>query len=106
MLLPLPPATSATALLIGGKPLSWVALWQQVAAAHQQLQRLRLEPGDRLLLIGAADVGQIAYLLAGWQMGLIAVPLNPRLPHPELYRRAALVAPSAGFWPSGPPNPP
>ncbi|MBQ1783166.1 MAG: AMP-binding protein [Gammaproteobacteria bacterium] len=106
MLLPLPPATSAPALLIGGKPLSWAVLWQQVASAHQQLQRLRLEPGDRLLLIGAANVGQIAYLLAGWQLGLIAVPLNPRLPHPELYRRTALVAPSAGFWPSGPPNPP
>lgn len=105
MLLMPPASTDETAVLWQDQSISWAQLWQRVSLARFQLQVLHMAAGDPLLLIGPACLDQLCYLLAGWQLALMVVPLNPRLPAAELERRAQLVGAKVGFWPAGPDNP-
>lgn len=93
----IPPATASQALRLKEQAprlidknlqLNEAQLQQALACARQQLLASGAKAGMRLVLIDHNSLSQLLYLLAAWQLRVIAVNLLPRLPAAELARRA------------------
>src|SRR5262245_29338320 len=67
-------------------------LRDQVGRARAGLLARGVEPGDRVAVVAANDVGFVVAYLAVLGVGAVAVPLNPASPAPELQRELAAVA--------------
>jgi long-chain acyl-CoA synthetase len=92
-----------TALLSRGQPTTYGELSGQVAALRGGLMAAGLEPGDRLAILAGNNWYFVATYLAALGAGLVAVPLNPLAPTPELAfelsttgARGVVVTPAAG----------
>ena len=90
------------ALISRGQTTSYGTLRDQVAALRGGLAGLGLEPGDRLAILAGNNWYFVVSYLAALGAGLVAVPLNPQAPAPELtYQlattgaRAVVVSPAA-----------
>jgi long-chain acyl-CoA synthetase len=97
-----PHPDDAIALRSRGQSTTYGELRTQVAALRGGLARLGLVPGDRLALACGNNPYFVVTYLAALGAGLVAVPLNPAAPAPELQRqlakvdaRAMVVAPAA-----------
>ena len=71
---------------------SYGELRDQVGRARAGLVAQGVEPGDRVAIVAANDVGFVVAYLAVLGVGAVAVPLNPASPAPELQRELATVA--------------
>ena len=92
----------AVALISRGQETTYGTLREQVAAIRGGLVGLGLVPGDRLAIIAGNNWYFVASYLAALGAGLVAVPLNPQAPAPELEfeltstgARAVVVTPAA-----------
>lgn len=90
------------AIVSRGRRTSFGELREQVAALRGALVGLGLQPGDRMALACGNNWYFAVSWLAALGAGLVAVPLNPAAPAPELQRqlelvgaRALLVTPAA-----------
>ena len=90
------------ALISRGMPTTYGTLRDQVAAIRGGLVGLGLVPGDRLAILAGNNWYFAASYLAALGAGLVAVPLNPQAPTPELEfelsttgARAVVVSPAA-----------
>jgi long-chain acyl-CoA synthetase len=81
----------AVAIVSRGKPTTYGELRRQVAAVRGGLQRLGVQPGDRVALAGANNRYFVVSLLATLGIGAIAVPVNPSSPAAELATELAKV---------------
>jgi long-chain acyl-CoA synthetase len=91
------------ALISRGRPTTYGELSDQVASLRGGLVGAGLEPGDRLAILAGNNWYFVAAYLAALGAGLVAVPLNPLVPAPELAfelsttgARAVVVTPAAG----------
>src|SRR5215472_13843662 len=73
-----------TALLSRGRTTTYGELRSQVAALRGGLVGAGLEPGDRLAVLAGNNWYFVATYLAALGAGLVAVPVNPLAPSPEL----------------------
>jgi long-chain acyl-CoA synthetase len=92
----------AVALISRGRETTYGALREQSAGFRGGLADLGLQPGDRIGIACGNNWYFVASYLAALGAGLVAVPLNPLAPSPELQRalavvgaRALVVGPSA-----------
>jgi len=85
----------AVALVSRGQPTTFGELRRQVAAVRGGLQRLGVEPGDRVALACANNRYFVVAFLATLGAGAIAVPVNPSSPTAELEAELAAVEPVA-----------
>ena len=92
----------AVALVSRGHETTYGTLREQVEAIRGGLTGLGLVPGDRLAIIAGNNWYFVASYLAALGAGLVAVPLNPQAPAPELQfelsstgARAVVVTPAA-----------
>jgi len=92
----------AVALLSRSQETTYGTLRDQVAAIRGGLIGLGLAPGDRLAIIAGNNWYFVVSYLAALGAGLVAVPLNPQAPAPELEfeltstgARAVVVTPAA-----------
>ena len=90
------------ALISRGQPTTYGTLREQVAAIRGGLVGLGLQPGDRLAIMAGNNWYFVVTYLAALGAGLVAVPLNPQAPAPELEfelvttgARSVLVSPAA-----------
>lgn len=90
-----PHPADAVALVSRGKPTSYGTLREQVAGLRGGLVGLGLEPGDRIGLACGNNWYFVASYLAALGAGLVAVPLNPNTPAPEMQRQLAMVGAKA-----------
>jgi len=97
-----PHPDDSVALISRGQVTTYETLRQQVAAVRGGLVELGLQPGDRLAILAGNNWYFVASYLAALGVGLIAVPLNPQAPAPELEyelattgARAVLISPAA-----------
>ncbi len=103
-----PHPADTVAIVSRGKETTYGQLRDQVAGFRGGLVELGLEPGDRVgIACGNNWYFAVSYL-AALSAGLIAVPLNPTAPTPELQRqlatigaRAIVVTPAAKVAVSG-----
>ncbi len=72
------------ALISRGRTTTYGELRDQVARLRGGLQRLDLEPGDRVAIVAANNWYAVVSYLAVVGSGLVAVPLNPQSPALEL----------------------
>jgi long-chain acyl-CoA synthetase len=91
------------ALISRGRTTTYGDLREQVAALRGGLVGAGLEPGDRLAVLAGNNWYFVASYLAALGAGLVAVPVNPLAPAPEIAfelattgARAAVVTPAAG----------
>ena len=75
-----------------GEWTSYGELRDQVGRARAGLVARGVEPGDRVAIVAANDVGFVVAYLAVLGVGAVAVPLNPASPAPELQRELGAVA--------------
>jgi long-chain acyl-CoA synthetase len=92
----------AVALISRGRTTTYGALRDQVNALRAGLAGLGLEPGDRIGILCGTNWYFAAAYVSALSAGLVAVPLNPSSPAPELESelgtigaRAIVVGPSA-----------
>jgi long-chain acyl-CoA synthetase len=97
-----PHPAESVALISRGQETTYGTLRDQVGAVRGGLVGLGLVPGDRLALIAGNNWYFVVTYLAALSAGLVAVPLNPQAPAPELEfelrltgARAVLVTPAA-----------
>ncbi len=97
-----PHPTDDVALISRGRLTSYGELRQQVAGLRGGLIQAGLVPGDRVAVLAGNNWYFVASYLAALGAGLVAVPLNPLAPGPELATelavtgaRAAVVTPAA-----------
>lgn len=90
-----PHPSSARALVSRGRPTTYGELRDQVAALRGGLLSLGLKPGDRVALACGNNWYFATSFLATVGAGLVAVPLNPAAPAPELQRQLQVVEASA-----------
>jgi acyl-CoA synthetase (AMP-forming)/AMP-acid ligase II len=57
---------------------------QQVAEAAAELKSQQVKNGDRVAIFGPNSTEYLSVLMALWQIGAIAVPLNTRFPERQL----------------------
>ncbi|HUF32877.1 MAG TPA: AMP-binding protein [Acidimicrobiales bacterium] len=81
----------AVALISRGKPTTYGALRDQVAAMRGGLAGLGLEPGDRVALLCANNRWFVVSYLAALGLGCVVVPLNPLSPAIEIRNQLATV---------------
>jgi long-chain acyl-CoA synthetase len=74
-----------------GEWTSYGQLRDQVGRARAGLLARGVEPGDRVAIVAANDVGFVVAYLAVLGVGAVAVPLNPASPAPELQRELGAV---------------
>ena len=74
------------ALVDRGATITYGELRKRVAALRAGLTGLGLDAGDRVAIIRDNDAGFVAAYLAILGAGMVAVPLNPQSPEPELTR--------------------
>lgn len=79
------------AILSRGRPTTYGVLAAQAAALRGGLQRLGIEPGDRVAIACANNRYFVDAYLAILGAGAIAVPLNPTSPAAELTRQLVTV---------------
>jgi long-chain acyl-CoA synthetase len=79
------------ALYSRGALTTYGELRDQVARARAALGAIGVEPGDRVAIVAANDVGFVVAYLAVLGVGAVAVPLNPTSPAPELSRELGVV---------------
>lgn len=91
----------ARALISRGKPTTYGALREQVAAMRTGLIGMGLEPGDRVAIVSGNNRYFVVSYLATLSAGMVAVPLNPTNPSTamakeltEVGARAVVVGPS------------
>ncbi len=86
-----PHPADTVALVSRGKETTYGQLREQVAGFRGGLVALGLEPGDRVgIACGNNWYFAVSYL-AALSAGLVAVPLNPTAPTPELQRQLAMI---------------
>jgi long-chain acyl-CoA synthetase len=97
-----PHPDDAVALVSRGKPTTYGELRAQVAALRGAFVAHGLEPGDRIAIACGNNWYFVVAYLAALGAGMVAVPLNPSAPPPELeYQlgstttRALVVGPAA-----------
>lgn len=97
-----PHPADAVALISRGKRTSYGQLRDQVGGFRAGLAGLGLEPGDRVAIACGTNWYFAVSYLAVLGAGLVAVPLNPNAPAPEIGRelaaigaRALIVGPAA-----------
>lgn len=97
-----PHPADAPAVVSRRETTTYGTLRTQVAALSGSLRRLGLDEGDRVAVVAANNWYFVVGYLAALHAGMVAVPLNPGSPPPELARqlagvgaRAALFGPSA-----------
>jgi len=81
----------AVAIVSRGAPTTYGDLRSQVGGLRGALQRLGLEPGDRVGLLCANNRYFVVSYLAVLGAGCVAVPLNYASPGPELAHELAAV---------------
>jgi long-chain acyl-CoA synthetase len=103
-----PHPADAVALISRGKHTTYGQLREQVAGFRGGLAGLGLEPGDRVAIACGTNWYFAVSYLAVLGAGLVAVPLNPNAPTPEIERelatvgaRALIVGPAAKAAASG-----
>lgn len=87
----------AVALIARGESITYGALRERVGALRGGLVGLGLEPGDRVGIICANTPRFVESWLAALGAGLVAVPLNPTSPGPELTTELAAVGARAAL---------
>jgi long-chain acyl-CoA synthetase len=81
----------ATALVAGDRALTYGELRRQVAGVQAGLRELGLDVGDRVGLVAGNTLEFVLGFLGAVRGGLVAVPLNPGSPTPELTQELAAV---------------
>jgi long-chain acyl-CoA synthetase len=86
-----PHPDEAVALISRGRTTTYGELRQQAAALRGGLTSLGLEPGDRVAILCANNWYFVVSYLAVLGAGMVAVPLNPLSPAPELESELAAI---------------
>jgi long-chain acyl-CoA synthetase len=86
-----PHPDAAVALLSRGKPTTYGDLRRQAEGLRGGLASLGLEPGDRVAIVAANNWYFVVSYLAVLGAGLVAVPLNPLSPAPEVEAELAAI---------------
>ena len=86
-----PHPDAAVAVISRGKSTTYGDLRRQVAGLRGGLSSLGLEPGDRVGIVAANNWYFVVSYLAVLGAGLVAVPLNPTSPVPEIERELAAI---------------
>jgi long-chain acyl-CoA synthetase len=86
-----PHPDAAVAVISRGKSTTYGDLRRQVAGLRGGLASLGLEPGDRVGIVAANNWYFVVSYLAALGAGLVAVPLNPSSPVPEVQRQLAAI---------------
>jgi long-chain acyl-CoA synthetase len=86
-----PHPADAVALVSRSRSTAYGVLREQVAALRAGLAGLGLEPGDRIGILCGTNWYFVAAYLSALGAGLVAVPLNPSSPPPELERELGAV---------------
>jgi long-chain acyl-CoA synthetase len=86
-----PHPDAAVALLSRGKSTTYGGLRGQVARLRGGLTSLGLQPGDRVGIVAANNWYFVVSYLAVLGAGLVAVPLNPTSPLPEIEGELAAI---------------
>jgi long-chain acyl-CoA synthetase len=81
----------ACALVSRGRHTTYAELREQVASLRGALMSMGLQPGDRMALACGNNWYFAVSWLAALGAGLVAVPMNPAAPAPEMQRQLALV---------------
>jgi long-chain acyl-CoA synthetase len=79
-----PHPADAVALISRGQETTYGTLREQVAAVRGGLVGLGMQPGDRLAILAGNNWYFVVSYLAALGAGMVAVPLNPLAPAPEL----------------------
>ena len=80
-----------TALVVSGDHIGYGRLRAEVAAVRSGLVGLGLEPGDRVGIVCGTNDRFVRSWLGVLGAGLVAVPLNPQSPSPELAHELGVV---------------
>lgn len=86
---------TTTAIISRGRATTFGELATQTAALRGGLVGLGLEPGDRVAIVAANNWYFVATYAAVVGAGLVAVPLNPQSPAPEITAQLEAVSPRA-----------
>ncbi|MBN1467028.1 o-succinylbenzoate--CoA ligase [candidate division KSB1 bacterium] len=70
----------APAIISAAEQISWRQVAAGIADKRLGLLKLGLQEGDKCAIYAPASVASVETLLAMWSMGIVAVPLNTRLP--------------------------
>ncbi len=81
----------AVAIVSRGASTTYGQLRDQVSRLQAGLSALGLEPGDRVAILCANNWYFVVSYLAALRGGMVAVPLNPQSPAPEVERQLAAV---------------
>ncbi len=80
-----------TAIVAGGDRISYGRLRTEIAATRGALTSLGLQPGDRVAILCGTNPRFVRAWFGIIGAGLVAVPLNPQAPAPEIQRELAMV---------------
>lgn len=80
-----------TAIVAGGDRITYGQLEAEVAKTRGVLTSLGLEPGDRVAILCATNFRFVRAWFGILGAGMVAVPLNPQSPAPEIERELAAV---------------
>ena len=84
-----------TAIVAGGDRITYGQLEAEVAKTRGVLTALGLEPGDRVAILCATNFRFVRAWFGVIGAGMVAVPLNPQSPAPEIERELAAVGAKA-----------
>ncbi len=84
-----------TAIVAGGDRITYGRLADEVAKTRGVLTSLGLEPGDRVAILCATNFRFVRAWFGILGAGMVAVPLNPQSPAPEVERELAAVGAKA-----------
>ena len=87
--------TDRTAIVAGGDRITYGQLSDEVAKTRGVLTSLGLEPGDRVAIVCATNFRFVRAWFGILGAGMVAVPLNPQSPAPEIERELAAVGAKA-----------
>ena len=87
--------TERTAIVAGGDRITYGQLAEEVAKTRGVLTSLGLEPGDRVAILCATNFRFARAWFGILGAGMVAVPLNPQSPAPEIERELAAVGAKA-----------
>jgi long-chain acyl-CoA synthetase len=79
----------------GADEVTRAALTAKAAAVRDALRERGVGPGVRVAAMLGNDAGAVAALFGVWASGAVYVPVNPRLPDPEVERLLAATTPAA-----------
>lgn len=84
-----------TAIVAGGDRITYGQIEAEVAKTRGVLVALGLEPGDRIAILCATNFRFVRAWFGILGAGMVAVPLNPQSPAPEIERELAAVGAKA-----------